>query len=197
MAFYPRARKQRRRLMTRDLTVGVFVVFSAWFAHIIYSVVQSLSSISGAITEAGTGLQQLLNGLAAAIGAIPFIGSGLADSIRTASQGTGGNLVNRGQSLGDSIHQAALIFGFATFAVPMLILATLWAPNRLAQFRELQASSVALDQTSDDIEQVLALRAITRLPFATLMKYSQDPLGDFARGNFSSLAQAARDDAGI
>ncbi len=197
MAIYPRERKQRRHLITRDLTVGVFVLFSAWFAHIIYSVVQSLSSISGAITEAGTGLQQLLNGLAAAIGAIPFVGSGLADSIRSASQGTGGNLVNRGQSLGDSIHQAALIFGIATFAVPLLVLATLWAPNRIAQIRELQAGAIALGQTSDDIEHVLAMRAVSTLPFTTLMKYSEDPLGDFARGHFSSLAQAARDASGV
>jgi len=196
MAIYPRARKLRRQLVCRDLIVLAFLGIAGWFAHVIYLVVQSLSSVSSALTDAGAGIQQLLNGLAAAISAIPFIGTNLAESIRAASSATGGNLVNRGQSLGNSIHQTALIFGVTAFLIPALAILIIWAPNRIRQIRELRAATIALSQTSDNIEQVLAMRAITHLSFSALLVYSQDPLGDYARGEFSSLAQAARDFAG-
>jgi hypothetical protein len=40
------------------------------------------------------------------------------------------------------------------------------------------------------VERVLALRAVTRLDYATLLEYSPDPLGDWTNGRLDRLARA-------
>jgi len=47
------------------------------------------------------------------------------------------------------------------------------------------------------IEEVLAMRAVARLDFPTLLSFTPDPLGDFATGRFDRLARAELASVGL
>ena len=47
------------------------------------------------------------------------------------------------------------------------------------------------------IERVLAMRAVTRLDYATLLEYTPDPLGDWAGGRHDRLARAELASVGL
>ena len=47
------------------------------------------------------------------------------------------------------------------------------------------------------VEKALAMRAVTRLDYATLLDYTPDPLGDWARGRHDRLARAELASVGL
>jgi hypothetical protein len=55
----------------------------------------------------------------------------------------------------------------------------------------------APDVAPAHIERVLAMRAVTRLDYPTLLEYSPDPLGDWARGRHERLARAELASVGL
>lgn len=46
-------------------------------------------------------------------------------------------------------------------------------------------------------ERLIAMRAAFSLPYAQLLAYTRDPLGDLAAGRHDALVQAIADDAGL
>ena len=46
-------------------------------------------------------------------------------------------------------------------------------------------------------ERLVAMRAAFSLPYAQLLAYTQDPLGDLAAGRHEALVRALADDAGL
>jgi hypothetical protein len=47
------------------------------------------------------------------------------------------------------------------------------------------------------IERALAMRAVTRLDYSTLLEYTPDPLGDWATGRHDRLARAELASVGL
>jgi hypothetical protein len=53
-----------------------------------------------------------------------------------------------------------------------------------------RAIRTAPDSADNDIERVLAMRAVARLDYASLLEHTPDPLGDWTRGRHDRLAKA-------
>ncbi|HXI45241.1 MAG TPA: hypothetical protein VNH13_02980, partial [Candidatus Acidoferrales bacterium] len=76
-----------------------------------------------------------------------------------------------------------------------------YLPWRWARLQRVRAAHRAIrtapgpGQTS--IERVLAMRAVTRLDYGTLLAYTPDPLGDWASGRHDRLARAELASVGL
>lgn len=91
----------------------------------------------------------------------------------------------------------ALLFALVTIA-PWLFRYVPWRWGRLQRVRAAhRAIRKAPDVGDSTIEQTLALRAVTRLEYSDLLKYTPDPLGDWASGRHDRLAKAELASVGL
>ena len=56
---------------------------------------------------------------------------------------------------------------------------------------------MAPDATADQVQEALALRAVARLDYATLLEFTPDPLGDWVSRRFDRLARAELASVGL
>ena len=74
----------------------------------------------------------------------PLVGGELAEQLRSAGRGTGGEIVAAGQEGEQRVHELARTLGWLTFVVPGVLLLILYVPGRAAQVRRLTAGARAL-----------------------------------------------------
>ena len=78
---------------------------------------------------------------------------------------------------------------------------TRYVPWRWERMRRLRAGHRAIRRApaarSDEVQATLALRAVTRLDYATLLEYTPDPIGDWVSGRHDRLARAELASVGL
>ncbi|HEY6053230.1 MAG TPA: hypothetical protein VIU86_04825, partial [Gaiellaceae bacterium] len=73
-----------------------------------------------------------------------------------------------------------------------------YLPERIEQIRKLNDAERVLDtHGEDERRRLVAMRAAFGLPYATLLQYTRDPLGDLAAGRYQPLIEAIAEDAGL
>ena len=100
-------------------------------------------------------------------------------------------------------------FIFIVAAVLALLLAIVsigpwlnrYLPWRWARIRRVRAAHrvirTAHDLDERHIERTLAMRAVSRLDYSTLLEFSPDPFGDWATGRHDRLARAELASVGL
>ena len=167
---------------------------------------------SGGTTMIDSGVR-----LGDALAGIPLVGPGLRDVARNAFAGAGGPLADFGTDVEGFILLVAAILALllvlATF-VPWLSRYLPWRWERLRTLRAAHrairrtsavapdvapdvAPNVALSVAPAALAEVLALRAVTRLDYATLLEHTPDPLGDWVAGRHDRLARAELASVGL
>ena len=117
---------------------------------------------------------------------------------RGAGESTGGQAAAAGREGEESIGSLADLLGWLFFLVPTLLLVSRFLPPRVEQVRKLTAASRVLGpEASGERRALLAQRAAFGLPYATLLRYTDDPIGDLAAGRLGPLLAAVREDAGL
>ena len=132
---------------------------------------------------------------------IPLVGPGLRDVARDAFAGAGMPIAD----FGTSIEQFILIV--AAVLALLLVLVTIvpwlqrylpWRWERLTRMRAGHRTIRAAPGIARErIDEVLAMRAVARLDFPTLLSFTPDPLGDFASGRYDRLARAELASVGL
>ena len=197
MRFYPDVPGQRRATVARDVLVLALLALFAWLAMLVHDAVDGLAVLGEGVESAGTSVQEGFGTAAEAVDGTPVVGGTLADALRSAGEGTGGNVAEAGRTGEDRAHRLADIVGALTFLLPALLLLVQTVPQRVTQVRRLTAANRVLRAAGDDRERFLAMRAAFSLPYARLLRYTEDPFGDLAAGRYDALAAAAYDDAGL
>jgi hypothetical protein len=73
-----------------------------------------------------------------------------------------------------------------------------WRWERLQKVRAAhRVIRSAPDVSEAQITRALAMRAVSRLDFSTLLEYTPDPLGDWATGRHDRLARAELASSGL
>ena len=91
----------------------------------------------------------------------------------------------------------ALLFALATIG-PWLSRYLPWRWERLQRVRAAHRAIRTAPKVSHvKVETALAMRAVTRLDYATLLEYTPDPLGDWASGRHDRLARAELASVGL
>lgn len=198
MRLYPELRGPRSRAFVADVASIALLVLFAWAGLEVHDAVDRLAVLGEGVQATGGAVQGGFESAADAVDGTPIVGGDIADGLRSAGEGSGGEVVQLGEQGEDGAHDLANLLGFVTFALPALLLLTRWLPGRIQQIKKLRAASRVLgDQGTPERRRLLAMRAAFSLPYGQLLAYTRDPLGDLEGGRYDALVAAALEDAGL
>ena len=199
MRWYPTVRSRRTATIAADVGIVMLLVLFAWFAINAHDAVDDMAELARGVEQAGTGAEASLEAAADRVSAVPLVGDALADALRQAGGSTAGETAELGRSGRRDIEHAANVIGWALFLIPATLLLIGYLPNRWAQVQGLTAAVRVLgDGRSVDADpRLIAMRAAFGLPYATLMRYTDDPFGDLEAGRYQALVEAAHEEAGL
>jgi hypothetical protein len=125
---------------------------------------------------------------------LPLVGRQVGDAARDALAAAGHPLSDFGTELERFIIVVAAVLALILVLVTLIPWLMRYVPWRLERLRSVRAAHRAIrtapDVSDAHIERVLAMRAVTRLDYPTLLEYTPDPLGDWATGRNDRLARA-------
>ena len=198
MRFYPEVRGRRAATVLADLAVLVALVLLGWLGLVVHDAVDRLAVLGEGVRDSGGAIQDGFDTVADAVDDAPVVGDRLADGLRSAGEGSGGDIAELGERGEDAVHRLALVLGLLTFALPAALLLWRVLPGRLRQIRQLTAASrVLAEPDSAERRRVVAMRAAFSLPYGQLLEHTHDPLGDLAAERYDALVRAALADAGL
>jgi hypothetical protein len=199
MRLYPDLPARRTATILRDVATLAALVLLAVLAVRVHDRVDALSAAGRSAQEAGRSVQRGFASAGGAVGGIPVVGGQLSGALRDAGAATGGQAVSVGARGEQAAHDAARLLGWLTFLIPGALLLSRVLPARIAQVRTLGAAARALhpERTDPGHHALLASRAAFALPYATLLRFTPDPLGDLREGRHDRLVAALADDAGL
>ena len=198
LRLYPTVPSLRRSAIIRDAACLFLIGFFLWCGVGTYAVVNQLTALGTAVSDTGTSIQNGLGSAASAVGALPIVGSSLANALNGAGSSTGSNLVSLGQQSIDQAHHLAVLLGLLVALLPILVLLLATLPRRIRAVRSLTAAGTVLSNTrGPSSRQILASRAAFGLPYGVLLAYTPDPFGDLAAGRYDALIAAAMEDSGL
>jgi hypothetical protein len=198
MRFYPDIPSRRASTLARDFLTVALLVLLAWIALKVHDAVDRLAVLGEGVNEAGSSIEDGFEAAADAVDGTPIVGGELADGLRGAGEGSGGNVAELGQEGEDKTHQLADILGLVTFFIPATFLLLRVVPSRTAQVRRLAAAErVLLERDTPEQRRLIAMRAAFALPYGQLLAYTRDPLGDLEHGRYDALVEAVLEDAGL
>jgi hypothetical protein len=196
MRYYPDIPSRRASTLARDLLTALILVLLAWIALKVHDAVDRLAVLGEGVNAAGSSVEDGFDAAADAVDGTPLVGEPLAEGLRGAGEGTGGNVADLGQAGEDRVHQLADILGLVTFFVPATLLLLRVVPARIAQARQLTAAERVL-VSGDASARTLAMRAAFGLPYGQLLAHTPDPLGDLEAGRYDALVEAVLEDSGL
>ena len=198
MRLYPDVPSRRLATLVRDAAALVALVLLAWLGLAVHDAVDGLAVLGRGVSDAGNAVEGGFERAAERVDDVPLVGDRVADGLRGAGEGTGGNVAELGEDGERAAHRLADVLGVLVFGLPAVLVLTLWLPGRIAQIRVLTAASRALaDSASPERRRVIAMRAAFSLPYGRLLQYTRDPLGDLAAERYDPLVLAAFEDAGL
>jgi len=191
----------RLKEQVADLATLLWVAF---WGNIVWQLFQFLAGFAeaGRIIRAG-GQTMIQSGrdLGESLAGIPFIGSNLRDIARDAFAGAGRPLSDFGTELEQFIVIVAIVLALLLALVTLVPWLARYLPWRWERLRRIRAANRAIrtaPKVADaDITHALAMRAVTRLDYSTLLEYTPDPLGDWASGRHDRLVRAELASVGL
>jgi len=184
-----------------DLATLLWVVF---WGDIVWRLFQFLAGFAeaGRIIRAG-GKTMIQSGrdLGESLAGIPLVGSQARDIAFGALAGAGRPLSAFGTELEQFILIVAIVLALLLALVTLVPWLARYLPWRWERLRRIRAANRAIrtaPKIADaDITHALAMRAVTRLDYSTLLEYTPDPLGDWASGRHDRLARAELASVGL
>ena len=195
---YPYLYGPRLSAVARDTAAIVALVLLAALGLAAHDAVDRLAVLGEGLTETGGAISSGFDSAAEAVDDTPVVGDDIADGLREAGEGTGGNVTDAGERGESAAHQLADVLGLLVFGLPGVLVLALWLPRRIDEVRTLRAAARALADTSaGERRRLVAMRAAFSLPYAELVRYTDDPFGDLAEGRYDALVRAAADEVGL
>jgi hypothetical protein len=184
-----------------DLATFAWVLFWGNLAWQLFQLLAGFAQAGRTIHSGGQSMIQGGRALGESLSGIPLIGEGAQDVVRNAFAGAGAPLARFGTDLERFIlivaTLLALLFALATLG-PWLARYLPWRWERLQRVRAAhRAIRTAPKVGHVGIQKALAMRAVTRLDYSTLLEYTPDPLGDWTRGRHDRLARAELASVGL
>jgi hypothetical protein len=125
MHLYPQLPGPRYRALVADLASIILLVLFAWAGVKVHDAVDQLAVLGEGVQATGGAVQGGFESAADAVDGTPVIGDDLAEGLRGAGEGSGGEVSELGREGEENVHQLADILGLVTFALPALLLLAL------------------------------------------------------------------------
>ncbi|QUQ62470.1 hypothetical protein [Kutzneria sp. CA-103260] len=176
------------RQVLADLIVLVWAGGWIWLGVQVHDTVERLRGPGDRLVSAGSGLRDVFTSAAASADKLPLVGGSLANALGAGVQ-AGATLANAGNGEIDTAESLALWVPVALVLGPVLFALAIWLPLRIRYART--AAAAKRLARLDGGEDLLALRALTRLPLRSLARVSGDPAGDWRHGRHKVIRELA------
>src|SRR6266508_3602420 len=180
------------------------LLWVAFWGSVVWQLFQFLASFAEAgrvIHAGGQNMIQSGRDLGESLAGLPLVGSQARDIARDAFAGGGRPLSDFGTQLEQFIFVVAIVLALLLALVvlqPWLVRYLPWRWERLRRIRAAHRAIRTAPKVSEaHIERALAMRAVARLDYSTLLAYTPDPLGDWASGRNDRLARAELASVGL
>lgn len=184
-----------------DLATLLWLIF---WGNIIWQLFQFLAGFAQAgrtIRDGGENMIRSGADLGESLAGLPLVGPGIRDIVRDAFGGAGRPLSDFGKELEQFIFIVAAVLALLLAIVSLGPWLNRYLPWRLERLRRVRAAHrvirTAHDLDEGHVERTLAMRAVTRLDYSTLLEFSPDPFGDWASGRHDRLARAELASVGL
>jgi len=184
----------RTKELIADVATVLWVVF---WGNIVWRLFEFLSSFAEAGRTVHGGGETMIQGgrdLGDSLAGLPLVGSQVRDVARNTFAGAGGPLSDFGNELEQFIFVVAIVLALLLALVTLAPWLYRYLPWRWGRVRSVRAAHQAIrtmpGMADLSVERVLAMRAVTRLDYGTLLEYTPDPLGDWTNGRLDRLARA-------
>ena len=196
----------RLREMIADATTIVWVGLWAVLGVRLYLGLADLAGAGRLIRDGGVNLISGGGEVAGAVEGIPLVGEGTADGIRDAFSAAGQPVIDFGTDLERLLLIVAGLLGLVVVLIAVVPWLNRYLPWRIARFQRLNAgarvirpAAVAgtIPPSREELDRLLASRALHRLEYVELLEYTPDPFGDWVSGRLDRLALAELDTVGL
>jgi hypothetical protein len=191
----------RLKEQVADLATLVWLVFWGSIVWRLFVFLSSFAEAGRTIRSGGLTMVQGGSDLGDSLAGLPLVGSQVRDIARDAFGGAGRPLSDFGTQLEQFIFVVAIVLALLFALVTMGPWLARYLPWRWARLRRLRAAHQAIRTAPGiadaSIKRTLAMRAVTRLDYSTLLEYTPDPLGDWASGRNDRLAAAELASVGL
>lgn len=185
MTWYAETDGLRRRQITVDVVVALWVLLWLRIGWAVHQGVQRLAGPGVELEQAGEGLADGLRRTAERAGSVPGIGGGLRSPLDAAA-GAGDALAGAGAAQQAAVGTLALLLALAIGGFPIAWALLRWLPGRLRWQRE----SSAAQRLRGDVD-LLALRAAVSAPLPELAALGPDPVTRWRSGDTAAGAALA------
>jgi len=191
----------RTREQIADLATLAWVGLWGSIAWAFYQAMAGFSEAGRVIQSGGETMVRSGRDLGEALAGIPLVGPGLRDVARDAFAGSGLPLAAFGSDVEQFILLASAVMALLLVLVPLVPWLTRYVPWRWERLRRTRAGNrvirIAPTVSSEAVQAALAMRAVARLDYPTLLEFTPDPIGDWATGRHDRLAQAELASVGL
>jgi hypothetical protein len=191
----------RTKEQLADVATAAWLLF---WGSIVWQLFQFLSGFAEAgrtIRAGGDGLVQGGRDLGESLAGLPLVGSQVRDIARDAIGGAGRPLSDFGSQLEQFIFVVSVVLALLLALVTIGPWLSRYLPWRWERLRRVRAGHRAIRRAPQvgeaSVEKALAMRAVTRLDYSTLLEYTPDPIGDWAGGRHDRLARAELASVGL
>ena len=180
MTLYSDHPAHRLRQVIGDVLVLTWVIGWVLLGRAVHATVARLAAPGRTLESAGSSMENGLADAGEALSRVPLVGGDLAAPFEAVG-GAAGALTDAGVGIQEGVAQAALLAALAVAGWPIVIALVVWLRVRLRFARRATAARRLLTSGAD--LDLFALRGLTRLPLPTLARVSDDPAGDWRRGD--------------
>jgi hypothetical protein len=183
---------------------GATLLWLLFWGNVVWQLFQLLAGFAQAgrtIRDGGEAMVRSGHDLGESLAGLPLVGPGIRDIVRDAFGGAGRPLSDFGTELAQFILVIAAVLALLLALVTIGPWLNRYLPWRLARLRRVRAAHRVIRSApevgEDHVERVLAMRAVTRLDYSTLLEFTPDPFGDWATGRLDRLARAELASVGL
>jgi len=171
----------RRSLqLASDVGIVLWTCVWAYAGRQVHSATLALATPGHDLETAGSGFRSRMLEAAGSVDNLPVLDDRIATPFRSAS-GIGTEIASAGSSLVSAVERLALLLGWVTAVVPIVIVGAAWIALRGRFVRRATAAQQFIDAAAD--LDLFALRAMARQPMRKLAAISDDPGGAWRRGD--------------
>jgi hypothetical protein len=184
-----------------DVATLLWVLF---WGNIVWQLFQFLSGFAAAGRAVSSGGRAMVQGgvnLGDSLAGLPLVGTQVRDIARDAMAAAGAPISDFGTELEQFIFVVALVLAMLLAIVTLAPWLARYLPWRIDRLQRVRAAHrvvrTAPDVADSQIQRTLAMRAVNRLDYSTLLEYTPDPFGDWATGRHDRLARAELASVGL
>ena len=192
---------ERLKEQLADVATAVWLLFWGGIVWQLFDFLAGFAEGGRLIRTGGQTMVQSGRDLGDTLADVPLVGGQLSDTARDAFADVGQPL----SAFGTDVEQFILAVAASVALILALVTIAPWlsryVPWRWRRVRRVRAAHRAIRRAPDmgepGIERILAMRAISRLEYSTLLEDSPDPFGDWQRGRHDRLARAELASVGL